>query len=175
MARLDNTTIVILGLLHFRDMHGYEVKRTIEREMGNFRSVNYGSIYFCLRKLQAERCVQGRREKPSKNPPRTVYAITDKGREEFQRLMKERLERKVVAKGDEFLLPAFFDFVDEEEAKGYLLKMKTQYEKSLEEMIAREKKLGRKTGKYLHGLIWRGIFHHKAELDWLEKLNQMKE
>ena len=174
MARLDNTRIVILGLLHFRDMHGYEVKRTIEREMGSFRSINYGSIYSCLRKLEAEGCVQGHKEEISKNPPRTVYAITDKGRGNFQRLMEERLEGKVAAKGDEFLLPAFFDFVDEKEAKEYLLKMKTQYEKSLQELAAREKEAGGDIGRYLHGLIWRGIILCKGELEWLRKLEEMK-
>jgi len=173
MPRIDNTRIVILGLLHFRDMHGYEIKRTIEREMGNFRSINYGSIYSWLRRLEAEGCVQGRREEFSKNPPRRVYAITDKGREEFQRLMRERLEGKTVAKGDEFLLPAFFDFVDEKEAKEYLLKLKTRYEKSLEEMSAREKEVGGNISKYLHGLIWRGIFLCKGELEWLKKLEKM--
>lgn len=175
MARLDNTRIVILGLLQFRDMHGYEVKRTIEGEMGNFRSINYGSIYSCLRKLEEEGCAVGRKEETSKNPPRIVYAITDKGRGEFQRLMKERIEGKVVVKGDEFLLPAFFDFVDEKEAKEYLLKMKTQYEKSLQELVAREKEVGGNISKYLHELIWRGIILCKGELEWLRKLEEMKE
>jgi DNA-binding PadR family transcriptional regulator len=175
MARIDNTRIVILGLLQFRDMHGYEVKRTIEGEMGNFRSISYGSIYSCLRELEKEGCVAGHKEEVSKNPPRTVYAITDKGREEFQRLMKERLEGKVAAKGDEFLLPAFFDFVDEKEAKEYLLKMKTQYEKTLQELVAREKEVGGNIGKYLHGLIWRGIILCKGELDWLRKLEEKEE
>jgi hypothetical protein len=89
--------------------------------------------------------------------------------------MKERLEGKVVAKGDEFLLPAFFDFVDEKEAKEYLLKLKTQYEKSLEEMSAREKEVGEQIGKYLHGLIWRGIVLCKGELEWLKKMEEVQE
>jgi DNA-binding PadR family transcriptional regulator len=39
----------ILGLLHYRNMHGYEIKRHIERHFGHMWTINYGQIYPNLR------------------------------------------------------------------------------------------------------------------------------
>jgi DNA-binding PadR family transcriptional regulator len=175
MARLDNTTIVILGLLHFRDMHGYEVKRTIEREMGGSWSINYGSIYPCLRKLEVEGYVQGHKEEVSKKPPRIAYTITGKGREEFQRLMDQKLKGEVVYKDELNVLLVFFDFLDKEMVKKYLLKRKAQTEELLEKTIAAEKETRGKIGKYFYGLFRRGVFLCKAELEWLKELEERKE
>ena len=41
----------ILGLLHYRDMHGYQIKKHIEQNFGFMWSINYGQIYPNLRSL----------------------------------------------------------------------------------------------------------------------------
>ena len=44
----------ILGLLHYRDMHGYRIKRHIEQHFGHMWSINYGQIYPNLKRLEEE-------------------------------------------------------------------------------------------------------------------------
>jgi DNA-binding PadR family transcriptional regulator len=175
MTKLNNTRLAILGFLHYRGMHGYEIKKTIEKWMPGFWSINYGSIYPELRKLEESGFVKGHKEETSKNPPKMVYAITDEGKEEFKRRMKERLEREAIVKDEFNLLASFFDYLDENEIKGYIKMRKEQHEKALGEAIAGEKATRGKIGKYLHALIKRGILHYKAELEWLKELEKVKE
>ena len=44
----------ILGLLHYRDMHGYQIKKHIENHFGHMWTINYGQIYPNLKKLKEE-------------------------------------------------------------------------------------------------------------------------
>jgi DNA-binding PadR family transcriptional regulator len=44
----------ILGLLHYRNMHGYEIKHHIESHFGHMRTINYGQIYPNLKSMEAE-------------------------------------------------------------------------------------------------------------------------
>ena len=85
-----STRLVILGLLRERPLHGYEIKHIIEEHMGDWTSIAFGSIYFALKKLTAEGLVKvAATERTGNRPSRTVYALTEVGREEFLRLLRE--------------------------------------------------------------------------------------
>jgi len=82
--------LVILGLLQRRPLHGYEIKHVIEDHMGDWTSIAFGSIYFALKKLTEEGMLEViATERAGNRPSRTVYAVTDAGREEFLRLLRE--------------------------------------------------------------------------------------
>ena len=82
--------LVLLGFLRRGPMHGYELKRLIEREMGDWTDIAFGSIYFALEKLSEEGFVLGSAEATGKRPSRIVYTITDAGRDEYVRLLREQ-------------------------------------------------------------------------------------
>jgi len=44
----------ILGLFHYRDMHGYKIKEQIEWSFGHVWSINYGQIYPNMKTLLDE-------------------------------------------------------------------------------------------------------------------------
>ncbi|MBN1967409.1 MAG: PadR family transcriptional regulator [Anaerolineae bacterium] len=85
------TRLVILGLLRERPLYGYEIKQLIEeRGMEDWTSIAYGSIYFALGKLADERFIENVAvEQQGNRPSRSVYQITDAGRKEFLRLLRE--------------------------------------------------------------------------------------
>jgi DNA-binding PadR family transcriptional regulator len=84
-----STRLVILGLLRSRPLHGYEIKRVIEEHMGDWTSIAFGSIYFALQKLVEEEAIEIlATEKAGGRPSRTVYSITEKGRDEFVTLLR---------------------------------------------------------------------------------------
>ncbi len=85
------TRVLVLGVLLKQPMHGYEVRRELERwNAEQWANIAYGSIYFCLAKMAEERLVEVvSAEDRGNRPARTVYAITDQGRLEFTRLLRE--------------------------------------------------------------------------------------
>ncbi len=42
----------VLGLLQYRDMHGYRIKEHLENNFGHMWSVNFGQIYPILKDLE---------------------------------------------------------------------------------------------------------------------------
>lgn len=87
VARLPSsgeiTRLAIVGTLSYAPMHGYEIRREIEaRRMERWADVGYGSIYGRLRRLVDEGLVEiVRTERANNRPSRTVYGITDLGRQ----------------------------------------------------------------------------------------------
>jgi DNA-binding PadR family transcriptional regulator len=85
------TRVLVLGVLHRQPMHGYEVRRELESwNAEQWANIAYGSIYFSLAKMADEGLVQVvSAEDRGKRPARTVYAITDAGRLEFTRQLRQ--------------------------------------------------------------------------------------
>ena len=74
----------ILGILDYREMHGYQLKRVLDEGISTFWPVNLAAIYPSLRKLEEDGLVAWRREATEQGrPDRKVYTITDAGREEL--------------------------------------------------------------------------------------------
>ncbi|MEM7215845.1 MAG: PadR family transcriptional regulator [Pseudomonadota bacterium] len=83
-----NIQSLILGILNFGDATGYEIKKhSTEGAFSFFVDISYGSIYPTLSRLEAEGLVDGRSESQSGKPDKKVYSITDRGREEFVRML----------------------------------------------------------------------------------------
>jgi DNA-binding PadR family transcriptional regulator len=84
--------LAVLGLLSDSPMHGYELRKRLNLLLGTFRAFSYGSLYPCLRRLQAERYVTvddsaaaGRLGGRS----RVVYTLTAEGKERLAELLGE--------------------------------------------------------------------------------------
>jgi DNA-binding PadR family transcriptional regulator len=85
--------LAVLGMLVQRPMHPYEIASTLRDEGKDFSiKINWGSLYTVVQNLEkhgfvaaTETSRQGRR------PERTVYAITESGREELQDWLRELL------------------------------------------------------------------------------------
>jgi DNA-binding PadR family transcriptional regulator len=84
--------LAVLGLLTESPMHGYELRKRLATVLGAFHRFSYGSLYPCLRKLQAEGYVTaddagaaGRIGGRS----RVVYTLTAEGKERLAELLGE--------------------------------------------------------------------------------------
>lgn len=160
--------LAVLGVLMEKPMHGYELKQYFETRMPVFWMINYGSIYPVLKKLKEEGSVAAKRE-VSGPKGKIVYEITEEGRREFQKILKERIKREVYIR-DEFTLHLFFlDYLDREEVKDLLLQKKQGNEKLLAHLIEKEDTLRKILQRYRFSAVERGIMHVKTELEWLNK------
>ncbi len=83
--------LAVLSYLSVRPMHPYELGRTL-REHGDARSIkfNQGSLYMVFGQLEkAGFVVAMETSRAGQRPERTVYAVTDAGREEMRHWLRE--------------------------------------------------------------------------------------
>jgi PadR family transcriptional regulator AphA len=89
MPRENKTKYAVLGLLAYAPLSGYDVRRIYARSLGNFWSESYGHIYPILRRLEEEGLATSQVERQTGRPDRTVYTITDLGRDELHRWLAQ--------------------------------------------------------------------------------------
>ncbi len=83
MNRYD---LVLLGLILEKDCCGYDIMTQIrERELDRWAKISTSTIYNRLTRLEKNAYVTGRVEREGNRPERTIYTITDKGRELFRK------------------------------------------------------------------------------------------
>ena len=83
--------LAVLSYLTQRPMHPYELGRTL-REHGDARSIkfNHGSLYMVVGQLEKAGFIVAREiSREGQRPERTVYALTDAGRQELHDWLRE--------------------------------------------------------------------------------------
>lgn len=106
MPRENKTRYALLGMLTYRPMSGYDMKKVSDHSIGHFWNENYGNIYPVLKKMEAESLVTMTREEQNGVPTRKVYTITEKGRAAFSQWLSRPPEPKILR--EELLLQVFF-------------------------------------------------------------------
>jgi DNA-binding PadR family transcriptional regulator len=89
--------LAVMALLYERPMHPYEMV-TLMRERGKHESVRlrYSSLYSVVSAMEREGLILPRETvREGKRPERTIYEITDAGREEFLTWLRELLREPV--------------------------------------------------------------------------------
>ncbi len=79
----------ILGLLHQRPHHGYDLKQQFDRMFSPDRPLPFGQVYATLARLQRDGRVEPAGVEPGAGPERKHYAITVAGANEFERWLAE--------------------------------------------------------------------------------------
>jgi len=106
MARENKSKYAIMGILTWRPMSGYDIKKEIEASVNYFWHESYGQIYPILKRLLVEGLATKSVEEQVGKPDRYVYTLTDKGHAELQRWLTEPAENQV--ERIEILLKLFF-------------------------------------------------------------------
>jgi PadR family transcriptional regulator AphA len=125
---LSPTAYVVLGMLRHEPRSGYEIKGMVDHSTRFFWAASYGQIYPELRRLEQAGLVEGRAE-PRGGRKRTVYELTDAGRDELRRWLEE--EAGVFETRDEALLKLFFAASDPERAERILADKRRLHERKL--------------------------------------------
>lgn len=101
--------IATLGLLQREPVHGYRLKQTLELFMSGCISVNYGSIYPLLKRLEEAGYIQTLAEEQGEaGSSRKIYSITDKGRDRWRQKMLEHPHESKVNSRSRFMIKFFF-------------------------------------------------------------------
>ena len=97
--------LLILGVLRNGPVHGYELKRRVQRP--TLRPLSNNSLYPSLRRFEAAGAVTKQVETTEGRPPRNVYAITAHGHALFHELITT-LTPDEAGRDEEFLLRVGF-------------------------------------------------------------------
>ncbi|MEF3306988.1 PadR family transcriptional regulator [Paenibacillus sp. GYB003] len=86
--------LVILGLLMEGDSHPYELRhKMIEREMHRFMKMKEGSLYYAIDQLKKDALIEPVEVvRDANRPEKTIYRITEAGKDNFQKLLLEQME-----------------------------------------------------------------------------------
>jgi DNA-binding PadR family transcriptional regulator len=93
-------TEVVLAVLLGGPQHGYEIKRIHDEWFPSGKPLAYGQVYATLSRLEKDECVEVVETKIDAGPERTVYALTDRGRERVEHWLNEPLVDGAVAVGE---------------------------------------------------------------------------
>lgn len=94
-AEISPLALSILTLLDERPMHPYEMASTMrDRHQDMFIRLNFGTLYHTVEVLERDGwIVPTEREKEGRRPERTIYTLTESGREVLLRWLSELLAR----------------------------------------------------------------------------------
>ncbi len=94
--RADVLELAVLGLLHEGPLHGYELRKRLNAQLGVFRALSYGTLYPALKALllrgwirEVESDEQGSAPALSGRRARIVYELTVEGKEHFHALVSQ--------------------------------------------------------------------------------------
>jgi PadR family transcriptional regulator AphA len=162
---LSSTAYVILGMLGWRPMSGYEIKSLVDRSTRFFWAASYGQIYPELRRLEAAGLIEGKAS-PQGGRKRNVYRLTRAGRRELRAWL--HTDPDVFELRDEGLLKLFFaDATDGESAVGTLDAKRRIHEETTARL--REIEATRRPEGYAYLVLRYGIECNEWMASWCER------
>jgi DNA-binding PadR family transcriptional regulator len=87
MATID---LIVLGMLKKEPMSAYDIQKLVEyRNISKWVKISTPSIYKKVIQLESKGYISSHTEKDGKMPEKTIYSLTEKGKQEFEKLMVE--------------------------------------------------------------------------------------
>ncbi len=87
MATID---LIVLGMLTDQALSAYDIQKLVEyRNISKWVKISTPSIYKKVIQLEEKGYLSGNTVREGKMPQKAVYSLTEKGKDEFERLMLE--------------------------------------------------------------------------------------
>jgi DNA-binding PadR family transcriptional regulator len=168
---LSPTAYVILGMLGWRPMSGYEIKSLVDETTRFFWAASYGQIYPELRRLAEAGLIEGKAS-PQGGRKRNVYRLTPAGREQLRVWLDT--DPQVFELRDEGLLKLFFaGATGGDSAAGTLDAKRRKHEQILEHL--RELEATGKPDGHAYLVLRYGIELNEWMADWCQRTSRSLE
>jgi DNA-binding PadR family transcriptional regulator len=166
-AELNPTASVILGMLSFSPKSGYEIKSFVDRTTRFFWAASYGQIYPELRRLADAGLIEGSDE-PQGGRRRTVYSLTDAGREALEAWLMTPPE--LFEMRHEGMLKLFFaGSLPPREQVARLHDMRRVHAEKLAALRAIEPAAAQKPESFPYLVLRFGIEFNEWAVDWCDR------
>lgn len=158
----------ILGLLKDRAMHGYELKKELTGQLGQFWQVSYGSLYPALRRLEKTKAVEQIFPKKEVARRKNIYRVTPAGEKLFAEILAEHAALSDPTKfGLRF---AFFRYLSIDARVEILERRRAYLTEKLAEIKAGLRKYRERIDSYTYRLMEHGEDTTRADLEWIDVL-----
>jgi PadR family transcriptional regulator, regulatory protein AphA len=162
---LSSTAYVILGMLGWRPMSGYEIKSLVDKSTRFFWAASYGQIYPELRRLAAAGLIEGKAS-PKGGRRRNVYRLTPAGRRELRGWLNT--DPEVFELRDEGLLKLFFADAAGGESAAQTLDAKRREHERIAARLEEIERTGRPDG-FAYEVLRYGIECNRWQAQWCER------
>ncbi|MFE7194421.1 PadR family transcriptional regulator [Kitasatospora sp. NPDC057541] len=108
--------LAILGFLHDRPLHGYELRRHLAALTGHVRPISDGTLYPAIKRLEADGLLVRATEPGAAAAPRHTLRLTDAGRAALLERLRAPEELDVSDENRWFTVLAFLRHLDGEPA-----------------------------------------------------------
>jgi DNA-binding PadR family transcriptional regulator len=90
---LAKLSFLILGLIAEKPLNPYEIKKLFDKlDMKAMFLVSSSSVYTTINRLRIKKYISGKKERQGNMPEKTVYSITKKGKQTFQKTLLTSLK-----------------------------------------------------------------------------------
>jgi DNA-binding PadR family transcriptional regulator len=173
----------LLGILTVKPMTGYELKQFFDSSVQHFWNAELSQIYPTLKGLEEQGWVDKQVEVQESRPNKKIYAVTDRGRDEFARWVRQPMPASDVR--DPFMIKVFFGAELPVEDMLVILRRQMEEEQKVlafSETVLRERI--REGVQHLHsprhGLFWTLTLemanaYRRAYIDWCERSMRLLE
>ncbi|WP_295999238.1 PadR family transcriptional regulator [Rugamonas sp.] len=162
---------VLLAGIYNEPRSGYELTKWLQMVGQHCWAVEHSSVYPALRELQNEAWVEAERLPGTRGPKRSIYSITDQGRERLTAWVANASPRPAI-KDEQILRVLCFDLLPRDVALRQIAEVRAGHQAQLEFFLARQAGL---TQAQLGALMVtrRGVLAEQAYVDWCDEVAQM--
>lgn len=160
--------MAILGLLKDRAMHGYELKKELTAQLGQYWQVSYGSLYPTVRRLEKSGAVE--RVYPTQDVARrkNIYRITKAG----EALFESRLcEHSSVLDDARFGVKlAFFRYLTTTDRVDLLERRRAYLTEKVADLREKLRSYRERIDAYTYRLMEHRVDTTRADIEWIDRL-----
>ena len=170
---MSETRLAILSLLRHGPLHGYEIKKTLEREcIDMWSTIPLATLYNELNKMSREGLVEKAGIEVESGRARSVFEITGRGRSAFVDMARELWLIRQPVPFPLFFAVAALDVLPQDELVGLIQRRIHIVEKQCDIVEPRDESGFVRAGPFLgvRAVTDRFRAHLEAELGWLQEL-----
>lgn len=165
----------LLGLLiRFGPQHGYSLKQSISLEIADFAKIKLPTIYYHLERLAGAGYLSATTDREGNRPGKTVYAVTDQGREYFAMLAQKILLESYQPEFNLDGILYFSDLVEPEKLLAGMLRRRDQLNRQhhyiKQHHEATLNRLPPDSIKWAAFIFQHHLSHFEAEIEWLDEV-----
>ncbi|MFE3452525.1 PadR family transcriptional regulator [Nonomuraea sp. NPDC059194] len=119
--------LAILGFLYDRPSHGYDLRRRVAALLGHVRPVADGTLYPAIKRMESAGWLVRQDEPGVTAAPRRTLHLTDAGRAELLRRLREPGDLETSDENKWFVLLAFLRHLDDPAAQAAVLRRRLEF------------------------------------------------